>query len=331
ELDADALRADDVRWFAVRAAPPPAVAARPDAGVFLGTAVATLAAESRVGLGREGTVGVVAVAAAEAPGVRLPALLVAPRDPLRVGEANRTLARLGIPWRLGAVARDGALARRPGGGEPVGALARALEGVAVRQRYPLQASPAPGAPTPRSDTVALVGNAPWMVAGPGYVLVGSPVEVEATDLPVRADFVPAVLELLARRLGEDGGVAEVAPGAPVPVPDGATALEGVDGTVRPLTGGRLAAPAQPGVAFFRRGEARVGAVVVNPEAEESMSEAWSGTAVVTPWRGDRLEVAPSGAAWGQRVLAQGDGHPLLLPLLLLALGAVVADGWVGRR
>ena len=332
ELDADALRADDVRWFAVRAAPPPTVAVAPEAGEFLGTAVSALVADARLVRGTAGGAGVVAVTGAEAPGVRLPALLVAPRDPLRVGAANRTLERLGIPWRLGAVARDAALARAPGARAPdAGPLARALEGVAVRLRYPLLASPTPGAPAASADTLALAGGAPWVVAGAGYVLVGSPVDVDATDLPLRADFVPALQQLLARRLGEDGGVVPAAPGAVVTVPDGATALEGVDGTVHPVTGARVAAPTQPGVAFFRRGAARVGAVVVNPEAEESVTVPWSGTALLTPWHGERLEVAPSGAAWGRRVLAQGAGHPLLLPLLLVALAVLVADGWVGRR
>jgi hypothetical protein len=31
------------------------------------------------------------------------------------------------------------------------------------------------------------------------------------------------------------------------------------------------------------------------------------------------------------VLAQGAGYALVLPLLLLALAALVEDGWVGRR
>lgn len=332
ELDADALRADDVRWFAVRAAPPPAVVVRPEAGPFLGAAIAALAAESRLVAAREGAAGVVAVSGAEGAAARLPALLVAPRDPLRLADANRQLARLGVPWRFGAVARDGVLARRPGGaGEEEGALARVLEGVAVRWRYPLLVSPAPGAPRPAADTLALAGTTPWVVAGAGYVLVGSPVDVEATDLPLRADFVPAVLQLLARRLGEDGGVVEAAPGATVTVPDGATALEGVDGAVRPVAGDRIPAPLTPGVAFFRRQEARVGAVVVNAEPEESRTEGGTGAALLTPWRGVRVEAAPTGAAWRDRVLAQGAGHPLLVPLLLLALTALVVDGWLGRR
>jgi hypothetical protein len=87
ELDADALRADDVRWFAVRSAPPPAVAVRPEAGLFLATAVSALVAEGRLEAARDGGAGVVTVAGAEAAGVRLPALLVAPRS-----DSTNTLA-----------------------------------------------------------------------------------------------------------------------------------------------------------------------------------------------------------------------------------------------
>ena len=334
ELDADALRADDVRWFAVRSAPPPAVAVRPEAGLFLATAVSALVAEGRLEAARDGGAGVVTVAGAEAAGVRLPALLVAPRDPLRVGEANRALARLGIPWRFGAVAREAVLARTPraAADEAERPLVRALDGVGVRWRYPLLASPAAGAPgLVDTDTVAMAGAAPWVVAGPGYVLVGSPLDVEATDLPLRADFVPAVRQLVARRLGADGGVVEAVPGGPVAVPEGITAVEGTDGVVRPVTGRRWTAPPQAGVAFFRRAEARVGAVVVNPEREESRLEAGTGAALGAAWRGARVETPATGEAWARRVLAQGAGYPLVLPLLLVALVALLADGWAGRR
>ncbi len=334
ELDPDPLRADDVRWFAVRSAPPPTVAVRPEAGLFLGTAVSALVGEGRLEAGRDGGAGVVTVSGAEAGGVRLPALLAAPRDPLRVGEANRALARLGIPWRFGAVAREAVLARPPRAPADEGErpVARALDGVAVRWRYPLVASPAAGAAgAAATDTVAMAGAAPWVVAGAGYVLVGSPVDVDATDLPLRADFVPAVRQLVARRLGADGGVVAVAPGGSVAVPEGITAVEGVDGVVRPVTGRRWTAPSQAGVAFFRRAEARVGAVQVNPEREESMLQGGTGTALGAAWRGTTVETPATGEAWGRRVLAQGAGYALVLPLLLLALAALVVDGWVGRR
>jgi hypothetical protein len=44
-----------------------------------------------------------------------------------------------------------------------------------------------------------------------------------------------------------------------------------------------------------------------------------------------VETPATGEAWGRRVLAQGAGYALVLPLLLLSLAALVVDGWVGRR
>jgi ABC-type uncharacterized transport system YnjBCD permease subunit len=44
-----------------------------------------------------------------------------------------------------------------------------------------------------------------------------------------------------------------------------------------------------------------------------------------------VETPATGEAWARRVLAQGAGYALVLPLLVLALAVLVADGWVGRR
>ena len=78
---------------------------------------------------------------ADAAGVRLPVLLTAPLDPVRIGEANRTLTRLGIPWRFGAIARNLVLARAAtSDGAPLDTTAASVsvfEGTPVRLRYPL--------------------------------------------------------------------------------------------------------------------------------------------------------------------------------------------------
>ena len=49
--------------------------------------------------------GVVTIGSADAADTRKPVLLTAPRDPVRVGEANRQLARLGIR-RLGTTTME---------------------------------------------------------------------------------------------------------------------------------------------------------------------------------------------------------------------------------
>jgi hypothetical protein len=347
ELDADALRADDVRWFAVRVAPPPTAAVRAEAGPFLSAALATLVDEGRLARGREGDARVVTVAGAQAAGTRLPALLTAPADPIQVGEANRQLARLGIPWRFGAVARAQVLARVPAqGGTPAdtaSAAARAFDGTPVRLRYPLVYSPGSAGDRPagnaaasRPDTLATAGGAPWMVSGDGYVLIGSPLEPDATDLPLDAAFVPWLLEALARRLGDDGRVIEATPGSVVSGLRDVTALERPDGTLLPTTGDRVTVPAEAGVYFLRRQAARIGALVVNAEPMESdlrgvgSPDSESGS-LATLVQGKDVAVAATPSAWRQAVFSRAAGQALLLPLVALALAALLAEAWISGR
>ena len=336
ELDADDLRGDDARWFAVRVAPPSSVIIRSEAGAFLTAALTTLVEEKRLERGTAGARGVVTVSGADAPLNAGPVLLTAPVDPLRVGEANRTLARLGIPWRFGAIARDLVIARG----------ASALEGVQVRVRYPLQYSPgttadnaakgsAPRATGERvADTIATAGGTPWAVAGNGYVLLGSPIDPEATDLPLRAGFVPWVLESLARRLGEDGIVLQATPGQGINdrAIGSASALEAPDGSLIPLSGDRLTVPSESGVYFLRRQTARIGAVVVNAEASESdlRGEATAGAAFRTRVSGRTVGIDTVADVWRRHVLAQAAGRSLLSPLLVVALLALLFEAWFSR-
>ncbi len=340
ELDADALRGDDTRWFAVRVAPPPRVAIRPESGPFLAAALATLVDEQRLARAAEGTPDVVTVASAEARGLRMPLLLTAPRDPLQVGEANRSLERLGIPWRFGAIARNLVLARPTR--ETALLEGPAFERTPVRLRYPLVYSPGArgaGDSTARNDTIATAGGAPWVVAGTGFVLVGSPLEPEATDLPLRAPFVPWLLDALARRLGQDGAVVFAAPGQQLATADGASALERPDGTLVPLTGERFTVPGSPGVYFFRRQAVRSGALVVNAEPEESdVGDGRGQNAAgldpsrwVAPINGESVIGMRDASQWRRTVFEQASGQALLLPLVALALAALLLEAWLSGR
>jgi hypothetical protein len=183
---------------------------------------------------------------------RLPALLIAPADPLRLGAANRALQRLGVPWRFGAVRRgEGVVRGAPG--DSASAQAAAFRGVTVARRYALE--PRPGA---EADTLAAVSGEPWIVAGANYVLVGSPLVPDATNLPVRAAFVPWLGDVLSQRLSEDiGSLVAAAPGAAVARPSRADGLELPDGEHLALSGDSVAAPRQPGVYFFTQGQRRI--------------------------------------------------------------------------
>lgn len=342
ELEADALRADDTRWFAVRVAPPPTVNVRGEGGPFLGAALGTLVDEGRLARANAGEARAVTVSAADAVGTRLPVLLTAPRDPIAVGEANRQLERLGIPWRFGAIARSQVLARVPsrGGASDTGSVsAKAFDGTPVRTRYPLAYSPggAAGAPKAVSDTIATAGGAPWVVAGDGYVLVGSPIDPEATDLPLDAAFVPWLMEALARRLGDDGRLIEASPGQVVSGLRDVTGLEAPDGKVALMSGDRLTVPSQAGVYFLRRQESRVGALVVNGEATESelsatpVDSANAAAVLAGLVAGKDVVTASDGTNWQKAVFSRAAGQALLLPLVALALAALLAEAYVSNR
>lgn len=336
ELDPDELHGDDTRWFAVRVASPPSVAVRNEAGPFVAAALATLVEETRLARGIEGSAGVAVVSGADAPNLRSPALLIAPADPLRIGEANRTLTRLGIPWRFGAIARDVVLAR--GVAKLNEGASAILDGTTVRTRYPLVRATATGGVVNVSDTLATAGGTPWIVAGPNYVLIASPIVPDATNLPLRAAFIPWLLDALSRRLGEDGRVVQAHPGQRIANMDGVTGLERPDGTIVPLVGERITVPSDAGVYLLRRQAARIGALVVNPETEESdvgQAQQTGGSpreraTFLSRVTGRAVSEASDGGVWRARVLEQTSGRSLLPALLAMALLAVVLEAWFSR-
>ena len=309
ELEPDELRADDTRFFAVWLGAAPLVRPEPTAGPFLRTAVDALVQDARVALG-----GDIALAPADGA-VRLPALLLAPADPTRLGAANRTLERLGLPWRFGAPRRDETAVR----GDK-------FDGVRATLRYPLEAQT--GA---TGDTLATAGGVPWIVAGDGFVIIGSPLDPTATDLPLRASFVPWLGDIIAQRLaGTASADLQAAPGAAMRVPSGTDGLEGPDGQVTPLTASSNA-PSRAGVYFLRRGTARVGALVVNAEPEESDLARLPLATLRDRVRTRDALVTADAAEWRRSLFNLGARRPLQLPLILLALALLAAETLVVRR
>jgi len=327
ELAPDELRSDDVRHFAVHIGEPPGitVAADETAGPFLrGAADALVLAGRAVRDARSG------VLLGSAEHARRPGLIFAPADPLRLPDANRALERAGIPWRFGA--------RREG---PAPLRGAGLDGAVARRWYPLVAitgsttattqGGAAGAPAGTSmDTVARVGGEPWAVAGDGYVLVASAAEAEATDLTVRAAFVPWLDALLTQRLASGTGAArDATPGASVRVPSGADGLESPTGVVLPVTAGQtIDAPWTAGVHFWRRGDERAGALVVNGEAAESdLTRAQP--AELAQRLGGTL--ADGGTSLGREAFSAGGRRALDRTFLALALLLLIAEALVARR
>ena len=312
ELEPDDFPADDSRHFALWIGPPPAVAVDASAGSFAATAVSTLIADGRATPG-----GTVRVASADATSA-LPALVTPPADPVRLGAANRELERLGIPWRFGTLQRNPVVAR---GGR--------VDNVPVTERYQLvRAGVGPG------DTLATAGGEPWVVAGPGYVLVASRLDPAATQLPVRAPFVPWLADMLAVRLaapaGDVGAPIQALPGRPIRLPAGAETLESSAGSRRTVTAELMDAPEERGVWFVLRGGRRIGAVVVNAPPEESALDRWPSPALAARLGGMSARSASTNAGWVGDTFAAGATRPAGMPLLVVALVLLAAEALAVR-
>jgi hypothetical protein len=311
ELEPDELRGDDVRYFAAWIGPAPGIAVHREIATFAQSAVDALRQTERVVAGSD-----VGIAPADVA-VRLPALLFAPDDPVRAGAANRILEHLGIPWRLGELRRGEVVAR--GTAEGV----RPLDGVTIERRHTLRFTGGASA-----DTVAMAGAEPWIVAGPGYVLVASPLSPDATSLPVRAAFIPWLTDVVTQRLfGDAGRVIQASPGAPVIRPNGADMLELPGGRRVTLTTDTIVAPDRAGVAFFLRGGRRVGALVANPEPDESDLTRIDSQTLASRVRAREVVVSDS-ARLGSVLFSSSPRRSLLVPVLVLALAVLILESAV---
>ena len=312
ELEPDELRGDDVRHFAVWIGPAPAVSLYPRAGAFARSALDALVQSGRASIGND-----IAFAPAD-EATKLPALLIAPTDPVKFGAANRSLERLGVPWRFGAVAHGESVVRAADS-------ARALDGVTVATRYALTRFA--GAPAgDRSDTLATAGGAPWIVAGPRYVLVASPLVPPATTFPLHASFVPWLDDMLSQRLSGEGGIPrEAAPGALLSRPTNVDALELPEGGEMTLSNDVFTAPSRAGTYFYLRGTTRVGALVVNPEPAESDLARLTPQTLAVRLGTRATNVFTDSTALTASVFTAAPQRPLLAPLLLIATITLLAE------
>ena len=309
ELQPDELRGDDIRYFAVSVRQPAGVRVGPGAGPFVRSAVDALEQSGRVVAGSE-----IAVVGADEL-TTLPAVITAPADPVRFGAANRALERAGVPWRFGALTKTPGIVRVPG--SPLWDSADVA--VVSRHRlHPLRSE--------AHDTIAVVGSEAWIVAGDRYVLVGSPLNPDATTLPIRAAFVPWLADALTQRLaGAGGGVIAATPGAPLRRPAWADAMEDGEGRRIPLGDAIFTAPVRSGVFFLLRGGERAGAVVVNGEPEESELGRLDDDVLERRVATDDVTVSADATVWSASIFGTADRRPLAVPFLVAAIAALMAE------
>jgi hypothetical protein len=314
ELEPDELTADNTRHLAVWVGPATGVTALAGAGPFVASALDVLRGSERITTG-----GDVTVAAADEVSA-LPALILAPTDPSRVGVANRALQRLNIPWRFGVLMRD---STRAAGVR--GAIGGGVDSVGVATRLRLR-----GVAGEAADTLATVGAEPWIVAGPHYVLVASPLTPDATTLPVSATFLPWLADVLTQRLsGEPGQVVYAAPGANLSRPRWADAMELANGSRAPLADAAVVtAPAAAGTYFLDDGGRRVGALVVNSQPEESVLQRFTAGELAARLSHKRARAAADGPAVVRDAYASGGRRSLLPALLAVALVLLLVEAWM---
>jgi hypothetical protein len=326
EVDADALHADDTRYFAARVLPPPAVASS-TATPFVEDALEVLASAGRIRRAGAGAGDVALLPAAtglEALGARTAAVVLPPATPVEVPAVNRRLASAGIPWRfqppVGGEARFADAA-----GDP---LLHTLGDTRLRVVYPLTPE---GAGPGDSVLIRLADGTPWAVRGERrvggtYVVLASPLTPEASTLPTSA----AMLPLLDRVIGAwalalpPRSTADA--GAEIMLPAAVTAVVRADGTRDTVTGGsayRL--PLDPGVYTMLQGDSVALAVAVNAPAAESDLTRLDRRGLEARLPGWTLHVADDAGSWRRAVFRERLGSELWRPLLAAALAVLLLE------
>jgi hypothetical protein len=91
------------------------------------------------------------------------------------------------------------------------------------------------------------------------------------------------------------------------------------------------APARPGVYFMRSGADRTGALVVNPEPEESDLRRLAPSDLRDRIRGRDVVATADDGEWRRSLFSAGSRRPLQLPLIVAALLLLAAETFVVRR
>ena len=103
------------------------------------------------------------------------------------------------------------------------------------------------------------------------------------------------------------------------------AIEGADGRRVAVSGGAVEAPGIAGTYFLIQGTRRVGALVVNPEVEESRLDRWSADELGNRLAPRAVRVAASREAWVSLAFTGAARQSLVGPLLLALLLVLAAE------
>ncbi len=336
ETDADALRADDRRFFTLQVLPPPAVAVS-DSVPFVEDALAVMATAGRIRPAPLEAADVAILDAAarlDAVPAERTAIILPPESPLELPAVNRRLGEAGIPWRY-EPQRAGGESRFDSEGLSDD-LSRTFERVRLTQVYPLRRQ---GASAGDTVLLRLREGLDWAVRGERarggrYILLASPLSSAATTLPTSAAMVPLLDRLVTAWAAATPSSVAVEAGRKVSLPPGANAVALPDGRVEPATGDYTVG-SQSGVHRVLAGDRTLALLAVNPPRIESdLRRLDSGRLDhVVP---GSIEAADSPGEWADDIFRNRLGSELwravvLASLLVLAIEAAVAASGRARR
>jgi hypothetical protein len=340
EIDRYGLAADDRRYFTWLVRPPSTVAVLGDPGRFVAHALEALEGGGRLRGGEPSASEVWLAASGEGIAEGLAAghatVVLPPASPLDLARLNVRLERARIPWRYETDERPGS--RRIGAGSSVAGIT----GAAVRQAYRLMRR---GAAARDTVLLRLDDGSPWLVRGTTsdavtYLLLGSPLTPEASDLPVSAAMIPFLDALIgdwARRVAAEETVLEG--DALLRLPDRARTVLLPDGSEVSAEGGAPFNALEPGNYAVLGGEGLILAISVNaPLREADLAAArqaeleavlpaanwsWTRGTDATDWREGIFKTRRGKLAW----------RPLVVLLILVSIveaALAAADRRAGR-
>ena len=328
EIDPDALRGDDRHYYSVSVRPPARVSLQGEDDFFIEQAIEVLMRAGRARLASNGAAQVLVTVGGAGLDSRpngSAAIVAPPTDGAMLPALNRLLLLAGIPWRYES--QDGA--GETGVAESL--LPVDMDQVRIRRRYRLVAN---GEEAAGRVLATLDSGEPWIVTGaaPGgpYLLLGSPVDAQATSLAVSAPMLPLV-EWMVSRWPFQSEDRSFTVGDALPVPDGVTAVMDATGEVAPVGGVQPVARA-PGLYRLLAGDSLVQQVAVNPpEAESVLERVADGT--LGARLGDDHDRADA-SSWRRSIFASRQGTELWRWLLVAALVLLLVESRVaatGRR
>jgi hypothetical protein len=314
EIDADALHADDRRYFAARIMPPPVVTLG-ETLPFLDDALDVLAEAGRIS--RSGATADVAIlpaaTGAESRGSATSLVILPPTSATELAAANRRIAAAGVPWRYEAPA-SGETRFAAADGDP---LLRSLSDARLRQVYGLTRSGA------GADSVLLrtTDGGAWAVRGTRntggtFVMIASPLTDAASTIPTSAAMLPLLDRIATAWALSVAPRTDAEPGTDIALPAGATSVARPDDVVDDVSGAATyRVGTEPGVYRVLRGDSVISALTVNPSAAESDLARMDERTLRAQLPGWDLHVTTDAGEWRRAAFRERLGRELWRPLL----------------